>query len=148
MKLIAKIAGRPVPQARAQTTVNGTFYPKASREYREDVKWMVTRRARELGWPMQYKGKVELQMVISLTTPARRGDATNYAKQVEDAIQGKTLAKGAGLIVDDNQVVAPAPLVLNGQAEDFLWLCLKPISDEALLDRATQWMLEAENEQV
>ena len=148
MKLTARIEGRPVPQARAQTTVNGTFYPKASREYRDSVKWAVVVAAKRQGWPMKYNGKVELQMVISLTTPARRGDATNYAKQVEDAIQGKTLAKGAGLIVDDNQIVAPAPLVLNGQAEDFLWLCLRPISDEALLDRATQWMLEAENEQV
>ena len=140
MKLTARIEGRPVPQARAQTTVNGTFYPPASRHYRAVVKQAVWLAAKQQGWEFGYRGKVELQQVISLVTPAKRGDATNYGKQVEDAIES------AGLVVNDNQIVAPAPLVLNGQAEDFLWLCLKPISDEALLDRATQWMLEGDDD--
>ena len=94
--------------------------------------------AKQQGWPIGYKGKCELRMVISLTTPAKRGDATNYAKQVEDAIEA------AGLVANDNQIVAPAPLVLNGQAEDYLWAQLVPITDAALEDRATRWMLEAE----
>ena len=136
--MIVRVEGRPVPQARAQTTRNGTFYPPASSHYRAVLKQALWLAAKQQGWPMGYKGKCELRMVISLTTPAKRGDATNYAKQVEDAIEA------AGLVANDNQIVAPAPLVLNGQAEDYLWAQLVPITDAALEDRATRWMLEAE----
>lgn len=136
--MIVRVDGRPVPQARHATTVHGNFYPKASAEYRKVLKQAFWIAAKQQGWEFGYKGKCELRMVISLTTPAKRGDATNYAKQVEDAIEA------AGLVANDNQIVAPAPLVLNGQAEDYLWAQLVPITDAALEDRATRWMLGAE----
>jgi len=137
VQIIARVEGRPVPQARHATTVHGNFYPKASSHYRAVLKQAFWLAAKQQGWQFGYKGKCELRMVVSLTTPAKRGDATNYAKQVEDAIEV------AGLIANDNQIVAPAPLVLNGQAEDFLWCDLRPISETELLDRAQAWMLEA-----
>lgn len=138
MKLTLEIEGRPVPQARAQTTRNGTFYPKASHHYRAQLKQLAWLAAKQQGWEFGYTGKVELRCVVSLTTPAKRGDATNYAKQIEDALQD------AGVIKNDKQIVAPAPLVLNGQERDFCWAQLSPITDAELQDRATRWMTEAD----
>jgi len=138
MRVIVRVEDRPVPQKRARVTRNGTYYDLDSDAYRKVLKQAFWIAAKQQGWPMGYKGKCELRMVVSLTTPAKRGDATNYGKQIEDAIEA------AGLVVNDNQIVAPAPLVLNGQAEDFLWCDLRPISETELLDRAQAWMIGAD----
>jgi Holliday junction resolvase RusA-like endonuclease len=133
-----RVEGRPVPQKRPRVTVNGTYYDRDSTAYRKALTQACWLAAKQQGWLPGYKGKCELRMVVSLVLPAKRGDASNYQKQVEDAIAD------AGLVANDNQIVAPAVLVLNGQATDYLWCDLRPISEASLLDRAQAWLLEVD----
>lgn len=90
------LKGKPVPQARARTTKRGTFYPKASAEYRKALTWAMRSADNWAHGTDDARLTGPLRVDVEVAGARANSDLDNYAKMALDALQD------AGVIASDD----------------------------------------------